>query len=84
MLSQYGPALLAQYENALALSQRLVGKWFPQYMFAGDPAKRGTAGGIAEELANHARYLSHGRHVSSQDAVALTLGVEELEADQVP
>src|SRR5712692_11293171 len=35
ILGMYGPALLAECDNQLALSQELVSEWLERYMFAG-------------------------------------------------
>ena len=82
ILSQYGPSLLVQCENAMALAQRLVGKWLHEYMFGGDPKKRGKAYGIARRLANHKKFLSHSRHISPETARKWGLEVVTLEDDQ--
>ncbi len=36
ILSMYGPSLLAQCDNQLALTKELVSQWLESYMFAGD------------------------------------------------
>jgi hypothetical protein len=35
ILSQYGPDLLTESQNALDLSRKLVSEWFEKYMFVG-------------------------------------------------
>lgn len=79
ILSQFGPALLVQCENAINLSQELVTAWLNQYMFKGkesNPSKK-----IAERLASHGDFKSHGRHISLQAARELGLSVDALEED---
>jgi ATP-dependent protease ClpP protease subunit len=79
ILSQYGPALLVQCDNAIELSQQLVTAWLQKYMFAGQA--RETAEKIAWELSRHGSYKSHGRHISIESAKELGLVVDALEAD---
>ncbi|MCX6142261.1 MAG: hypothetical protein NTZ35_03485 [Ignavibacteriales bacterium] len=79
ILSQYGPALLVQCDNAIELSRQLVRAWLQKYMLAGKSG--GSADKIADELARHESYKSHGRHISLEDAKQLGLVIEPLEAD---
>jgi hypothetical protein len=79
ILSQYGPALLVQCDNAIELSQQLVAAWLQKYMFAGEA--REAAEKIAAVLSRHGRYKSHGRHISIQEAKDLGLVVDPLEVD---
>jgi hypothetical protein len=81
MLEQYGPALLIQCEEALALSRTLVSEWLETYMFEGDADKHAKAENIATLLADHKYYKSHGRHISRADAIEMGLKVEKLEDD---
>jgi len=82
ILSQYGPALITQCENAIALSKSLVAEWLERYMFTGytDAAERAEK--IADYLSNHREFKSHGRHVSRDKAKELGLNIENLENDQ--
>jgi hypothetical protein len=77
ILSQFGPALLVQCENAIKLSQELVASWLDVYMFKGkdpNPSKE-----IAEKLSSHGDFKSHGRHISIQKARELGLLIDALE-----
>jgi hypothetical protein len=71
MLSQYGPALLVECENALNLSQELVSRWLKQYMFRNDPRADEKAKAIAASLADHKTFRSHSRHLSRDQAKSL-------------
>ncbi len=82
ILRQYGPALIVQCRLAQALSQSLVAKWLESYMFAGTSDAKAKASSIAGDLANHAKFLSHGRFIGRDQARALGLKVEDLEANQ--
>ncbi|MEK9135741.1 MAG: serine protease [Bacteroidota bacterium] len=79
ILSQYGPALLVQCNNAIELSQELVTTWLHNYMFGGlspNPSKS-----IADKLSNHGDFKSHSRHISLSAAQGMGLLVTPLEND---
>ncbi len=84
MLRQYGPALLAQCRYAEALSKELVREWLTKWMFAGDADVATKASTIAENLASHANFNSHGRFIGRDKAKSLGFGskIVELEQDQ--
>ncbi len=67
ILGWYGPSLLAECDNLLTLSRKLVSKWLASYMFSGDPEASEKAEHIAEYLANHNNFHSHGRRVGMTD-----------------
>lgn len=81
MLKGYGPALLVQCQNALDLSQELVGKWLAEYMFKGQADGQAKAKGIAKWLADHKEFKTHGRHITRDQARSKGLVVEDLEAN---
>lgn len=82
ILGQYGPALLVQCENALALSRELVAAWLTKYMFCGNTDGETIAVGIAEKLASHNDHKSHGRHLPRPTIKSYGLDVVALEDDQ--
>jgi len=85
MLSQYGPALLVECENALNLAQDLVSRWLTQYMFRDDKEAERKAKAIAAALADHKSFRSHSRHISRDQVKSLGghgLVVDDLEVDQ--
>ena len=85
MLSQYGPALLIECENALSLAQELVSRWLKQYMFQGDREAEQKSRSIAAALADHKTFRSHSRHLSRDQVKSLGgygLVVDDLEASQ--
>ncbi|MDP3049705.1 MAG: hypothetical protein Q8N12_09825 [Thermodesulfovibrionales bacterium] len=82
ILSQYGPALIVQCENAIALSKTLLTEWLERYMFSGDPDAAEKAKNIADYLSDHKEFKSHGRHISRDKAKELKLNIENLEDDQ--
>ena len=83
MLSQYGPALLKQCENALALAEDLVAEWLAQWMFKGKADAVTKARSIAGQLRDHGTFKSHGRHITRDRAQAMGLVILPLEDDQV-
>jgi hypothetical protein len=84
ILPQYGPALLIQCQETLKLSKELVAKWLTQYMFKNikdaTPAVRAAA--VADSLANHTAFKTHGRPIDRDYARSLGLDVDDLEKDQ--
>lgn len=85
ILSQYGPALLVQSQEAMDLSKELVSEWLTRYMFSGwSPEEaRERARKVAHFLSNHKYFKTHGRHISRTDVRGQGLVVDDLETDQV-
>ncbi len=85
ILNQYGPALIVQCQNAIALAKKYASDWLAQYMLKGvtdRAAATAKATQIADDLSNHTRFKSHGHHINRDEARSLGLIVEDLEADQ--
>jgi len=82
MLSQYGPALLIQCQNAIDLSESLVSSWLRAYMFAGEADAEERAAKVAKTLANHQLFKTHGRHLGREKMKEMGLRIQDLEADQ--
>jgi hypothetical protein len=82
ILGQYGPALLIQCQNAIALSNQLVSEWLEKYMFKGKADAGQKAKEIAEFLSDHKRFKTHGRHIDREKAREIGLFIEDLEEDQ--
>lgn len=82
ILSQYGPGLLVECKNAIALSKRLVKDWLCSYMFAGQKRASWKAAIAARCLADHQKHKSHGRHLDRDDCKKLRLNIFDLEIDQ--
>jgi ClpP class serine protease len=82
ILTQYGPALITQCENAIDLSKSLVTEWLGKYMFANNADAADKAKNIADYLSNHREFKSHGRHISRDKAKELGLNIENLEDEQ--
>ena len=83
ILGWFGPALLAECDNHLALAKELVSKWLKRYMFAGDPLAKEKAERIAEYLADHNKFRSHGRRVGMDDLQALGANILDLRTEPV-
>ena len=82
ILRQYGPALIVQCRLAQKLSRSLVTDWLAKYMFATQRNARAKARRTAASLADHARFKSHNRFLSREQAKAMKLVVDDLEKDQ--
>lgn len=82
IIEQYGPALIIECENAIALSKQLVLEWLIQYMFSGDSDAQSKAEGVAKILSCHSYFKSHGRHIDRTQAKEIGLKVEDLENDE--
>jgi len=82
MLRQYGPALIIQCQLAQELSQSLVATWLSQYMFVDREDRQAKAEKIAKALSDHARFKSHERFISRNQAKELGLIIDNLEEDQ--
>jgi hypothetical protein len=81
ILREYGPALLAQCDTALALSHRLVSTWLRRYMFAGEEDAGEKADTISSFLAKHGNFLSHARRVGINDLQPLGVKILDLRSD---
>lgn len=82
MLQQYGPALLKQCENSIALSRELVSDWLATGMFNDQCDREERAAGIADALADHRKLRTHGRPLSADYLRSIGLKIEQLEDDQ--
>lgn len=82
MLQQYGPDLLVQSENVLALSQEIVRNWLSAYMFNGEADGPDRAKKIAGWLANHKNFKIHGRYLNREQLRDQGLKIVNLEANK--
>jgi hypothetical protein len=74
ILQQYGPSLLVEVDNAMALSRDLVTQWLVGYMFAGDPEAKVKADAVATYFADHNRFKTHARRI----------GLKEIQENKLP
>lgn len=82
MLSQYGPDLLVQCQNASDMSKGMVEDWLCRYMFNGDNDAQGKAASISEWLSTHEEHKSHGRHITREELETKGLTIKHLEKNQ--
>ena len=82
MLSQYGPDVLVKCQHAAAMAKSLVQGWLEEYMFNGDSEAKTKAADIADWLAKHRHFKSHGRHIPRKELESKGLLIEQLESDQ--
>lgn len=66
ILQQYGPALLQQCRNQIALSEDLVSDWLRRYMLKGKRQADQRAREVAATLNDHTYWKSHARRVGIQ------------------
>jgi len=78
LLNKYDLHILQICENAKKLSEELVKDWLTKYMFKGDEKAAEKADGIAKNLADHKKYLSHGRPIGINEAKKIGIKVTDL------
>jgi len=83
MLGQYGPDLLVYCEAVLKMSRELVKTWLENYMLRNESNASKNATEIADWLANHRHFKSHGRHITRDILANRGLTVTPLEDDEV-
>lgn len=83
MLQQYGPDLLVSCQNANKLSKELVMDWLTRFMFKDVEGGKKKAEEIAEWMADHNKFKTHGRPISREDARSKGMNIENLEDDQI-
>ena len=83
IIQQYGPSLLIQADNAMALSRELVTRWLTEFMFAKDPEAGLKAKGIADYFSDHNLFKTHSRRIGLREIQAnkLPLNIIDLEED---
>lgn len=82
ILQAYGPSLLAECDNHIELAKELVRTWLEKYMFAGDADGSTKSRIIADYLADHKNFLSHGRRLGMGKLI--DLGVNILNMNTQP
>ena len=63
LISQLGPDLIAQCENAVEMSRMLGGNWLRNYMFMEQHNRVQLSYRISNWLADHSKIKSHSRHL---------------------
>ncbi len=84
ILSQYGPDLLIESQNAIELSKKLVSEWLEKYMFSERENAKTLADDITAKLANHNEFKSHSYHINKELAGenGMKLNIRDLEEEQ--
>ena len=82
MLPLYGPSLIERCENAIELSKEMVSTWLKKWMFKGEKDGTVKATEIADYLANHNKFKTHGRHVTRDMRGIKKLKILKLEDDK--
>lgn len=81
ILTQYGPSLLRECEDAKNYSEDLAERWARKYMLDGDDAGE-KAEALASHLVEREEHNSHHRPIMRHEARDIGFNVEELEQDQ--
>jgi hypothetical protein len=74
--------LIGACEKAIKLSETMVKSWLVSGMFADVKDREAMAKKIVSEIGSHAQTLSHGRHITIEQAKQLGIAVEALEAEK--
>ena len=82
ILRQYGPSLLEESRNAIALSKKLVRTWLRTYMFAGQADAVNRARRIAAWIGNHNNFKAHPRMIGIE--LLLKKGVDVVDLREHP
>ncbi len=80
ILQKYSPTLIGACEKAIKLSETMVKSWLVTGMFAPQKNRQAMARKVVSALGSHAQTLSHGRHITIDQARGLGLRIEALEA----
>lgn len=78
MLEKYDLHIFETCENAKELACSLAQEWLEKYMLKNQPDKKEKAENIANRLAAHDEYLSHGRTININKCNELNLVVKDL------
>ncbi len=81
LLREYGPSLLAECDNQLALAEDLVSKWLQTYMFAQDAHAEAKTKQVGKYLNNHNHFRSHGRRVGMDELQRLGLNILDMRTE---
>ena len=84
ILQPLGPALLVQCDNAIALSRKLVAEWLVNFMLRGVPDANAKADRVAELLAKHDFWKSHGRRVKFEHLNKPEFGLKLGKLEDLP
>jgi ClpP class serine protease len=82
ILQKYTPTLIGACEKAIKLSETMVKSWLATGMFADAKNPETSAKKIVSALGSHAQTLSHGRHITIEQAQELGLKIEPLEDNE--
>ena len=82
MLAQYGPGLLEEATQSMALAKLLVKQWLASYMFGGQPNRHRVASRIARYLADYDTHKTHGRPLGYDALHKKGMNITLLESDQ--
>ncbi len=76
ILQQYGPSLLAECKNWLALTEKLVKQWLADYMLKGKTRAKQKAS-IASKFLAGDKHLSHGRSIDIDELKKRSIDIKK-------
>ncbi len=79
IIAKYHPTLIGDCQKAIAQANNMVKKWLMTGMFEGESDTETKADKILKELGEHSITLSHGRHISKEQAENIGIKVTQLE-----
>jgi hypothetical protein len=78
MLQKYDLYIFEICENAKKLARSLAQEWLEKYMLKNVSDRKEKASFIADKLAEHKEYLSHGRTIGIEKCKELGLNIKDL------
>lgn len=82
IISKYPPTLVGDCQKAIDLAKTMVTRWITTGMFLAQDDGQDLANQVVNKLADHGQTLTHGRHISTDEAKSMGIVVEQLEDDQ--
>lgn len=79
VLSQVGPSLLQESQNALDYSEQMVARWLTQWMKSEDADPVTAGNNIARHFNDASTHKSHGRRINRDEAAGVGVVIEQLE-----
>lgn len=78
ILREFGPSLLAECDNHIALGYSLIKQWTQTYMFGGEPDADAKSTAVAQFFSYHNNFGSHGRRIGIDQIEPLGVKVIDM------
>lgn len=82
IIAKYGPTLIGNCEKAVKLAEEVVSRFLKAGMFRGDSDAEEKASRVLNFFKSHDETLSHGRHITPEQAKDFGVVIDMLEDDQ--